>query len=398
MEEVSEARDQVAVIAFTAALVAAYAGGFLPLLTTAIWVPTAKVHFGVSGIAMGLVASMEYTLSAITSLFLAPRLTTRRPRRIFLCGMITIFLTTIASALLSPTFPFFILLRAIEGAAVGVCTSTVIILANRTARPSRSFGALQFWYTMAAFLAYSLITRLINHFGLAGVYITVAAIVLLCIMVVFLSKGWQPVANSTSSSRITTGNGPLPVMRIVIAAMGMVLVFVAFISIYTSMGMFGGRAGLTLRQIGTVLAISTPISAIGALIPTVLAGRPSLSFLAVIAAIGAIACGVGLGVFSHGFISLTVSFCGFIFFVCFGVPTVFAIASGLEPTGRAAAAVQSSQMMGLALGPTLGAVIGRSSITGLGLAAGITMGTGFVLVAAVGLVRRQRIGIALASG
>jgi predicted MFS family arabinose efflux permease len=398
MEEVSEARDQVAVIAFTAALVAAYAGGFLPLLTSAIWVPAAKVHFGVSGIAMGLVASMEYTLSAITSLFLAPRLTTRRPRLIFLCGLITIFLTTVASALLSPTFPFFILLRAIEGAAVGVCTSTVIILANRTARPSRSFGALQFWYTMAAFLAYSLITRLINHFGLAGVYITVAAIVLLCIMVVFLSKGWQPVANSTSSSRITTGNGPLPVMRIVIAAVGMVLVFVAFISIYTSMGMFGGRAGLTLRQIGTVLAISTPISAIGALIPTVLAGRPSLSFLAVIAAVGAIACGVGLGAFSHGFISLTISFCGFIFFVCFGVPTVFAIASGLEPTGRAAAAVQSSQMMGLALGPTLGAVIGRSSITGLGLAAGITMGTGFVFVAAVGLVRRQRIGIALASG
>jgi predicted MFS family arabinose efflux permease len=398
MEEVSEARDQVAVIAFTAALVAAYAGGFLPLLTSAIWVPAAKVHFGVSGIAMGLVASMEYTLSAITSLFLAPRLTTRRPRLIFLCGLITIFLTTVASALLSPTFPFFILLRAIEGAAVGVCTSTVIILANRTARPSRSFGALQLSQTTASFLAYSLIARLINHFGLAGVYIIVAAIVLLCIIVVFLSKGWQPVANSASSSRITTGNGALPVMRIAIAAVGMVLVFAAFIAIYTTTGIFGDRAELTLRQIGTILAIATPIGTVGALITTILAGRPSLSFLAVIAAIGAITCGVGLAVFSHSFISLAVSFCGFIFFVCFGVPTIFAIASRLEPTGRAAAAVQSSQMMGLALGPTLGAVIGRSSITGLGLAAGITMGTGFVLVAAVGLVRRQRIGIALASG
>jgi MFS family permease len=131
-----------------------------------------------------------------------------------------------------------------------------------------------------------------------------------------------------------------------------------------------------------VLAITTPVSALGALLATGLAGRVSGAKLVAAGAIGTAGFGLGLIFAGYGFTTLTVCMCGVIMFIYVGFPSIYAGIARLDATGRSAATAQSSQLLGPVFGPAVGAIIAVHSVTAFAAVAAAAIAGGILLALA----------------
>ncbi len=374
----SRAYDQLG-IKFSASLMLAWIGGFIPLESGPIWIPAARMHFGVTGVVIGLVASMQFIMSALTAILVAPRIAGRTLREPVLACMALILFTSLVDAFLNPAFPVFVLLRAADGAAAGLCIACCSMLANRTVRVARSFGMLQLGQIAANALVFGLSAHIEKKYGLSGVYFILSVILMLGTSLVLFSAAWPATLKNLSYRSAASVKAAIPVMKIAIACSGIAMIYCALVALVTNATGFGARAGLTFAQVGIILAISTPAGASGSLIATIMGGRAPPTSVVLTATSGAVVSGFCLAFLGFSFASLVVPICGYFFFLYIGFPTVFAGISRLEPSGRAAAAVQGAQMIGLALGPTIGAMIAQKSIDGLAITVTVLTGLGFVL-------------------
>ncbi len=379
MHDLSIRADNKAPIKFSITLLLAWVSGFIPLESGPIWIPAAHMHFGVSQVTIGIVASMQFVMSALTALVIAPRIAGRTFREPVLACLLLILLTSLAGIFLNPSFPIFVFLRAVDGAAAGLCIACCSMLANRTARVARSFGFMQ----LGQIVASACVFGLSSHFGkenvLTGVYMIISVVVALGASGVFFTATWPADVRNAMKHRTGTINPPLPILRITLACLGLVMVYCTLVALVTNANGFGARIGLTFAQVGIMLAISTPAGAGGSVLGTFMSGRAPAGRIAAIATAGTTISLFCFGFLAFDFVSLTAALCFYIFFLYIGLPTVFAGISKLEPSGRAAAAVQGAQMIGLSLGPMIGALIGQRSIEGLAATVIGLTGFGFIL-------------------
>jgi len=155
-----------------------------------------------------------------------------------------------------------------------------------------------------------------------------------------------------------------PRLRILVACMGAAFVYCGFIALVANATALGNRAGLDFTHVTQILAAGTPAAAGGALIATIFAKRiPAAVFIGV-AAIGAASFGLLLTFNGGNFVSLLIPFCGVIFFVYIGFPSIFGGIARLDASGRSAATAQAAQMFGPALGPAVGAIVAAHSVAG----------------------------------
>ena len=361
---------------FSFAIMAIWLVGFLPLETAPVWIPAAQVHYRVSAVAMGELASLQFLAAAFSAMFMAPRLARLPLRGPMLVVMAAALAASLATSALRPDFAMFSALRLVDGFTGGVCVACAAILANRTPRPARSFGAMQFAQILANMIVFTASTRLVVAYGVTGVYGLLAAGIMVLIVVVFFHKGWAVAIVPKPAVRAPRSK---PSLRIVLSCMGTAGVYAGFVGMVTNASALGSRAGLGLAQVTVLLALTTPFSAIGALLATVLAGRVSSAALVSAGAIGTAACGVALIFGGFGFASLTAAICGIIFFIYIGFPSIYAGIAKLDLTGRSAATAQSAQLMGPVFGPAVGAIIAVHSVTGLTVAVTIAISGGIAL-------------------
>jgi hypothetical protein len=171
----------------------------------------------------------------------------------------------------------------------------------------------------------------------------------------------------------------MPVLRITVACLGVAMIYCTLVALVTNANGFGGRIGLTFAQVGIMLALSTPAGACGSLLGTFMSGRVPAGWIAAIATVGETISLFCFGFHAFDFASLAASLGFYIFFLYIGVPTIFAAIARLEPSGRAAATVQGAQMIGLSLGPMIGALIAQRSVEGLAVTVVGLTGMGFIL-------------------
>jgi MFS family permease len=334
------------------------------------------MHYRVSAVTMGELASLQFLAAAISAMFLAPLLARLPLREPMLVVMAAALAATLCTAALQPGFAVFCALRLVEGSTSGACVACAAILANRTPRPARSFGAMQFAQIIANMIVFTASTRLVVAYGVTGVYGLLAAGILALIVVVFLHKGWAVAIVPKPAVRAPRAK---PSLRIVLSCAGTAVVYAGFVGMVTNASALGSRAGLGLAQVTVLLALTTPFSATGALVATVLAGRVSSAALVCAGAIGTAACGVALIFGGFGFASLAAAICGIIFFIYIGFPSLYAGIAKLDLSGRSAATAQSAQLMGPVFGPAIGAIIAVHSVTGLTVAVTIAISGGIAL-------------------
>jgi hypothetical protein len=164
---------------------------------------------------------------------------------------------------------------------------------------------------------------------------------------------------------------------------GIGLSFCLFIALVTNASALGARAGLTLHQLGIILALSTPFSIVGALSGGLLGRRVPPRWLLMASAGGTLLCGFLLGEYARGFSTFAVALCAFLFFLYLSSPTIFARVSKVGGTSRAAAGAQAAQLLGLALGPMTGALLAHASVELLCITAGIGVAVGIALASGV---------------
>ncbi len=363
---------------FSAAIFVAWLAGFLPLEAAPIWIPTAQLHYGVSTITIGVVSSMQFVVAAIAAIFAAPRLAKRPLRASLLVAMVTILVAEMATALLHPDFAMFAGLRAVDAAAAGICIAGGGMLASRTPRASRSFGAMQFGQIIANMIMYGLSTIVVVRYGLTGLYGMLTAALIVMVVVMAFSRGWPVVVAPKPAGR------HVPSIRILIAGIGVAAVYCGFIALVANANALGGRAGLDFARVTMVLAITTPAGALGALIATGLSGRVPSFFLLAASALGTASCGLVLTFAGLNFAWLTASLCGVIAFIYIGVPSIYHGISTLDQKGDSAAHTQGTQFLGTVIGPAAGAVIATYSVASFaGIAILLITGGTVLAIAAI---------------
>jgi predicted MFS family arabinose efflux permease len=363
---------------FSAAIAAAWLVGFLPLESSPIWIPAAQIHYGVSPVAVGLVASVQSIVASLSATFIAPWLAKRPLRKSLLIAMSMNLLAALGTATLHPGFAFFILLRVIDAAGAGVCIASGAILASRTPKPSRSFGAMQFSQIIANMVVFGLSTKLVVQYGLPGLYYILVAGMGVLVAVMFFSKGW-PAALLERPRRESAA--PLS-LRIILGCCSVALIYCGFIALVSNANSLGGRAGIDFAHVTMVLAITTAAGALGSLIAIVAAGRVRGAVMITLAAIGTAGFGLFLVFGGFGFAGLTASLCGVIMFIYVALPNIYTGIAAMDLTGRSAALTQASQILGPVVGPAVGAMIAVHSVTVFAGLSGLFVTGGIVLSAA----------------
>jgi predicted MFS family arabinose efflux permease len=362
---------------FSPAIFAVWLAGFLPLEAAPIWIPTAQIHYGVSTVAVGIVSSVQFIVAAIAAILVAPRLAKRPLRFSLLVAMVTVLLAEIATAL-HPDFGIFAVLRAVEAAAAGICIAGGGMLASRTPRPSRSFGAMQFGQIIANMVMYGASTVVVVKYGLTGLYGMLAAALAVMVVMLWRSGGWPVVVVPKPAVPHKRS------LRILFGGIGVAAIYCGFIALVANANALGGRAGLDFARVTIVLAITTPAGALGALTATGLSGRVPSFFLLAASALGTAICGLALTFAGLDFAWLTATLCGVILFIYVGVPSIYHGIAGLDRRGDAAAQTQGTQFLGTVIGPAAGAIIATYSVAAF---AGISvlLITGGTLLAVVAI-------------
>jgi len=342
----------------------------------AIWIPTARIHYAIDGITMGLLASAQFAVSAFMAMFIAPRLAKSPLRPPLMVAIGIILVAAVATATLPLSFLEFGVARVIEGGCSGICVASAAILASRTTVPARSFGLMQFSQIIMNMVVYVSSTKLVVEHGLPGLYALISGATLVFLCILAAARGWTRLAPAPGPVA-TTRHSPSPTLRILVACVGAAFVYCGFIALVANATALGNRAGLDFAQVTKILAAGTPAAAGGALIATVFAKRFPVAVFIGAASIGAALFGLLLTFTGEHFASLLAPFCGVIFFVYIGFPSIFGGIARLDPSGRSAAAAQAAQMFGPALGPAVGAIVAAHSVPGFAFmtAAFIALGT-----------------------
>jgi predicted MFS family arabinose efflux permease len=377
MQPSSAPENGAVTIKFSFGILAVWLVAFLPMESGPIWIPAARMHFGVSAVTMGIVASVQFGVSAAMAMFVAPRLTKWKFRTPLLAATGVILLAALATAALPLSFPAFILMRMLDGGASGICVACAAILATRTRQPSRSFGMLQFGQILTNMVVYITSTKLVAAHGMTGVYYLLSGGAAIFFVVQLFGKGW-PVVMPHRPAAHAAAQVSVPKPRIWVACLGAALVYCGFIALVANASALGARAGLDIVHVTIILAAGTGTAAAGALTATLLAGRLQGFWMIAASAAGAAVFGLLLTFTAFDFETLIISLGGVIFFVYIGFPAIFGGIARLDETGRSASAAQAAQMFGPALGPAIGALIAAHSVAGFALAS-----SGFVVCGAV---------------
>jgi hypothetical protein len=363
---------------FSPAIFAAWLIGFLPLETSAIWIPAAQIHYNVSPVAVGIVASVQSITAALCAIFVAPRLAKRSLREPLLVAMTVNLAAAVATAALHVGFFYFVFLRIADAAGAGFCIASAAMLASRTPKPSRSFGAMQFGQFVANMAIFGLSTRLVVEYGLPGLYSMLAVIMSVLLGIMFFSQGWPP---AFVERRRLDGAAPRS-MRIILCCISVALIYCGYIALISNANALGSRAGIDFAHVTMMLAIGTPAGALGAVISMLLAGRVRGGLVITAAGIGTAGFGLFLVFGGYGFTGLTASLAGVVVFIFIAFPSIYSGVAALDVTGRSASLTQAAQFLGPIVGPAGGAMIAVHSVTVFAALAALFVTSGIMLGAA----------------
>jgi len=334
-------------------LVATVSMTFMGAVASSVWLPAYAKFFQFTPARMGLIGSVQFAMSAIVMLFLAPRLMRSvQPRTLILTGLAAMIVAEVLTVLLNPSAVPFIALRAIEGFGIGLATAATGLLASFTANPTRTFGILQLSQGIAITVIFGLAPLILGRFGILGIFGFLGLGALAAAPFALTMPRIGLASLEAGSAVAHRRSAPFPVLGFLV----LVAIFIVNVGTSTHMGDFGMRIGMSVAQVSVVLALAGSVSIVSSLMVTVLAGRvPTWMLLAVAAAIAAGGL-IGLGIAATP-PALMVAACAMIFGNTLATPAVIAVVSASDNTGRAASAAQAAIVTGTALAPACGGAI-----------------------------------------
>jgi predicted MFS family arabinose efflux permease len=310
----------------------------------------------------GLLGSVEVLAAAVGSMMLAPWAARIPHRRLAIAATLLATGGYVLSAL-ADGYGEVLAARLATGFFCGLVLATGNAAAAASADPDRFFARVLFAMGLVAGLLFLALPQTLGPWGYAGGFLLLGGI---CFVSLPLF-GWLPNrAEPAPSAADSDGDAPAATVLTVAGLLGAALFHGMNTQVMWAFSeRIGVRVGLSLEEIGLVLAVTTWVGLVGALLASWLGTRlgRSLPLLGGIAAVTLTVWGVAQSEVPEVYVVALVTW-GLTFF--FVMPYMMGTAAALDRSGRWTAAVGAALLFGAAFGPyTAGEVITRWGYPGL---------------------------------
>ncbi len=333
----------------TAAMVMAVIGPAV-FIAQPEWVKGLTVYAGFSVQQAGSIASAEMwgmCLLTVAMTYLAPRIDWRKA---FTWALLVVVVGNLITLLISGLSAF-IVLRFIIGLGSGVIVSLSFAVVGITANPDRNFGYLMIWVLLYGAVAMSAMPWLYAGMDLAGAVIFFAA--LSACGLPFLR--FLPRSGGVPASALPTARG-LSAGQTSMALAAMLTYFLGIGTVWAYVSLMGLTTGASEQQVANGLAISQIAGIGGGLTAVVLAAHVHRALPITLAIIGGI---IAMWLLGEATSSLAFAIAVALYVYAWNVthPYLLAAMASFDASGRVVVYAAALQMLGIAIGPILGAAL-----------------------------------------
>jgi MFS family permease len=345
-------RDRASVIV---ALVSLGVSSAMVLLILPLLVAEATDKYGLDSRAAGWIAAADMIGAAIGMAFIARRLAELDSNRTAFGGASLLIAGNLA-AVFAPSVPWLFAVRLLTGFGAGMGLGIANAGLSRTSQPERNIGI----YIVAALVSGAVVLRVFPTLslvqgvdGLFGFLAAVACLPVVLSRFVSLSSDRGSTVRPDETRWLQPGqSSPLAAVA---AIGGIFTYFIGVGVLWANMQPLGMMRGIDKASIGTALGLASLLGAGGGLGSIVLGTRwgrfwpVSLMFAASLGATGLLELASVGGYFASA--SLILMGWNFVY------PYLIGTLVTVDPTARLVPLAGSMQLLGIALGPALGAAL-----------------------------------------
>jgi predicted MFS family arabinose efflux permease len=245
----------------------------------------------------------------------------------------------------------FVLLRFLAGAGAGSLISLSFTTVGLSSNPDRNFGYLIMWVLLYGAVVLYLMPTAYAVSGMTGPLLFFAALPLTALPLV---SAFPSNAETTSAVEADAVNLPGSLKSLALAAM--FAYFVAQGVAWAYLFLIGTAGGLSEQHVATALTLSQVAGVAGALLPAMIGSRfGRWRPLSVGIGGGALALVFLIGRFEY--LPFTLWVCAYNFFWNMTHPYLLASMASFDRRGRVVVYAVAMQMLGLAIGPALAAMV-----------------------------------------
>jgi predicted MFS family arabinose efflux permease len=327
----------------------------LPLLVGAV-----IDGLGLDARQAGLLGSVEIGAMAAASLLLAPRVGAIPRRRVAIASAAVVIGAHVLSAI-PADFALLLSLRLLAGLGEGCIYAIANAVIASSVDPDRLYARVTLVGALAVAALFVAIPYAIEPFAHRGAFGSLAAVALFCVPLLL----WLPRSRA-GVTRIENPNGVLlrgPSLAVLASAF---VLSVGEGAIWAFVERIGGHVGLSIDEVGVVLAITTVAGVSGAGLAAWLGTRfgRTIPLSLGITAIGAASVVLGYAAIPAAYVGAELAYNTAYLFV---TPFLLGTAAAVDARGRVAAATGGMVLVGGALGPAVGgAVVAWGSYPPLG--------------------------------
>ena len=336
-----------------------------------------------TGDQAGFVAASEMAGIALTT-FLTSLVSHRWRWQPLLFGATSLALLGNMGCVAVDGFGWLLVMRFVAGLGGGVLISISFTAIGETRDPDRAFGFFMMWVLLYGAIGLWGMPRLLDLAGLRGLYLAVATVIL----VGLASVRSMPIRAGGSAPDMTdhadAGTGQRRLM-----ALSFFLFFLAAGILWAYLSLIGTAAALLPQTVANAIALSQATGVFGAMLPGLIGARYG-RLIPLMTSIGG--CALASAVLRPGTIGGALGFtllvCIFNFAWNVAQPIFLAAGSALDRTGRLVAHMVTMQMLGLAVGPFMGAFLTSAGNGAVSAIAALLFGVAAIVVLPTLTVRR----------
>ncbi len=357
--------------------------GLLSYAALPFLIGTTMVSLNLNEASVGLIYSLEFLATALSSLIVAPKIGKIKRKNLALIGASIVVLGNLASAWWC-SYEFLLVIRPLTGIGAGLALACGNATISNAKHPAKIAGMMNVLFAGMLLLLMLFLPLLIVPWGIQGVFLGLVAVTLI-FLVMLMQMPQRAITNHVALNSTKTNNN----MVFSIAGIAIFAVFFMY-TLRDSMAWgfverIGIEVGYTTSEMGGLLSLQAFIGLLGPMIVALIGFKfgVKLPLLFGLAFAGLTTFAIFLSVNTSSLFEVAVLFFSGSYF--FGISYLTAYAATLDLDGRIVAASGSAMVFGVAVGPALSGYLINNGGYAMGAWATLALVVLMVIVAIISI-------------
>ncbi len=357
--------------------------GLLSYAALPFLIGTTMVSLNLNEASVGLIYSLEFLTTALSSLIVAPKIGKIKRKNLALIGASIVVFGNLASAWWC-SYEFLLVIRPLTGIGAGLALACGNATIANAKNPAKIAGMMNVLFAGMLLLLMLFLPLLIVHWGIQGVFLGLVAVTLI-FLVMLMQMPQRASTNHFALNPTKTNN------NVVFSIAGIAIFAVFFMyTLRDSMAWgfverIGIEVGYTTSEMGGLLSLQAFIGLLGPMIVALIGFKfgVKLPLLFGLTFAGLTTFAIFLSVNTSSLFEVAVlCFSGSYFF---GISYLTAYAATLDLDGRIVAASGSAMVFGVAVGPALSGYLINNGGYAMGAWATLALVVLMVIVAIISI-------------